>query len=94
MDINVLVKNLDRLRKYSHNFAIVSILYDNNYEYISSPVFVEKDGSFSIFYNEIQPLQYGQIHYIIEVPNVVKTSSKSIVIIIRISDKEFRFRYR
>jgi hypothetical protein len=94
LDIVSSVKNLDTIIKAAENFASISIIYDNKYNYDSFPVLVDGNGDFTMAFYGIEPLLSGVIHYLIEVPNQVETSSKSLVIVIKVSDQEYHYRYR
>ena len=94
MDIIVNVTNLDTIAKTAEDLVSISIIYDNSYNYSSSPIVVDSNGDFTYsLINSIQPLLSQTAHYLITVPNQVEYSSKSLIIIITSCDQEYHYKY-
>lgn len=95
LDVVITVKNLDTITKSVDDLVSISILYDNNYTYNSSPIVVDSDGGFTYaIISGVQPLLSKEAHYLFTVPMEVQNSSKSLIIIFYVGDKEFQYQYR
>ena len=82
------VKNLKGSSLSAEDILDVKVLYDEKYEYNSFST-IEEDGGPDFTYTNItgiDPLTYGVLHFITEVPVEVKDSGKSVKIIITIGD--------
>lgn len=94
-DVVVNVTNLDTIVRSVDDLVSIRVIYDSTYNYYSSPVVVDSDGSFTYsIISGVQPLLTKTAHYLFTVPNQVEIGSKSIVIIITASDQEYHYRYR
>jgi len=95
LDIVVEITNLDTIIKTVDDLVSISVIYDNNYTYYSSPIIEEADGSFGYStISGVQPLLKKTAHYLITVPKQVEKDSKSLLIVINISDQEYQYKYR
>jgi len=94
LDIVVSIKNIDTKIKSVDDFANVSAIYDNKYKYVGSAILVDSQGGFALGFYGIEPLLTGVVHYLVEVPNEVEYSSKSLEIVMRVTDQEFHYKYR
>ncbi len=88
-------KNLKTTGANADEIATVKLLYDNTYSYTGFSAIEESGGSDFTFSNitEIDPLDIGVIHYIIEVPKIVQESSKPVIFIIKFQDSSFYYQF-
>ncbi len=92
IDMKFTIKNLQNSDiEQDAVFDSASIIYDNEYEYYASFVTVEKNGDFNSFTSiyGISPLETMKYHLLVEVPNEVKESEKSLKIVITIGEDTF-----
>lgn len=94
LDIVLNITNLESSNKSAEDFASVSAIYDNQYTYDSFPILVDRDGDFTMAFYAIEPLLSEEVHFLIEVPNQVESSSKPLVIVIKVGDQEYHYQYR
>lgn len=93
LDVIMIITNQDTMIKSAEDFASVTAIYDKKYNYFGSAILEDNKGGFTLGFYGIEPLSTGTVHYLIQVPEEVQFS-KSLEIVIKVSDQEYHYKYR
>ncbi|MBT2289006.1 bZIP transcription factor [Paenibacillus albidus] len=94
--ITLKVKNLAGAGKSADEFADMKVMYDNQYEYNTFSTLEENGGQDFTYTNisTIEPLKYGTLVYLAEVPVEVQTGEKPVYADIQIEGQTYRYTVR
>lgn len=90
------IKNLQTTGKKADSFARVKIIYNGKYEYTSFSTIEERGGNDFTYTNitYIDPLTYGVVHFLAEVPNEVRDGTNQIDVVIIVNGVEHKYKFR
>ncbi len=96
IDIILKYKNLFSSGKQADEVGDVKVKYNDQYDYTSFSAIEEKGGGDLTYSNitDIDPLTTSTLHYICEVPKEVKSSGKSVVATLTISDQTYQLKIK
>lgn len=90
LDVVLTIINRGTTIKSAEDFVKVSVVYDDKFTYTSKAVLLDSDGDFTSGFYGIEPLISGEVHHIINLPIETKHSSKSLVVLFKIMDFEYK----
>ena len=95
IDVDLDIKNLQKRDQLCDSIMNVTADYNNGYIYTGSPVVDDADMGFNYAnISSITPLETRGVHYLIDCPEEVETSTSPLIVYLQIDGKEYSYTVR
>ena len=95
IDVDLDIKNLKKRDQMCDSIMNVTADYNNGYIYTGSPVVDDADMGFNYAnISSITPLETRGVHYLIDCPEEVETSTSPLIVYLQIDGKEYSYTVR